>query len=171
LDVRSLKIANGSAIELTNATVSKSLRDHLRQTACARFSTVLGNGADAYHESHINIDLMQRANNHRICQWNILDPAAPKSPMAENTSAPTQTNELSVPQPRLTIEIGTSNLARQRTIQNPEEKAIGFGRSNTKGIAGFPSGASFKVGSDVPYARIQRFFLRQTSILEEKPEG
>ena len=38
----------------------------------------------------------------------------------------------------------------------------GFGLSDTKGIAGFPSGASFKVGSDVPYARIQRFFLRQT---------
>ncbi len=38
----------------------------------------------------------------------------------------------------------------------------GFGLSNTEGIAGFPSGASFKVGSDVPYARIQRFFLRQT---------
>ncbi len=38
----------------------------------------------------------------------------------------------------------------------------GFGLSNTKGIAGFPSGASFKVGSAVPYARIQRFFLRQT---------
>ena len=33
----------------------------------------------------------------------------------------------------------------------------GFGLSDTKGIAGFPSGASFKVGSDVPYARIQRF--------------
>ena len=38
----------------------------------------------------------------------------------------------------------------------------GFGLSDTKGIAGFPSGASFKVGSDVPYARIQRFFVRQT---------
>ena len=38
----------------------------------------------------------------------------------------------------------------------------GFGLSNTEGIAGFPSGASFKVGSGVPYARIQRAFIRQT---------
>jgi hypothetical protein len=30
----------------------------------------------------------------------------------------------------------------------------GFGLSNTEGIAGFPSGASFKVGSAVPYARL-----------------
>jgi len=46
----------------------------------------------------------------------------------------------------------------------------GFGLSNTKGIAGLPSGASFKVGSDVPYARIQRFFLRQTIDLGGKSQ-
>jgi hypothetical protein len=74
LDVSLLKLANGTVIELTNATVSKPLREQLRQTACARFSTVLGNGADAYHENHVHIDLMQRTNNYKICQWNILDP-------------------------------------------------------------------------------------------------
>jgi high affinity Mn2+ porin len=42
------------------------------------------------------------------------------------------------------------------------ESNQGYGLSNTEGIAGFPSGASFKVGSNVPYARIQRFLLRQT---------
>ncbi len=46
----------------------------------------------------------------------------------------------------------------------------GFGLGDTKGIAGFPSGASFKVGSAVPYARIQRFFLRQTIDLGGKTE-
>jgi Carbohydrate-selective porin, OprB family len=46
----------------------------------------------------------------------------------------------------------------------------GFGLSNTKGIAGFPSGASFKVGSDVPYASVQRFFLRQTIDLGGKSQ-
>jgi len=29
------------------------------------------------------------------------------------------------------------------------------------GIAGFPTGTAFKVGSDLPYARIQRYFIRQ----------
>lgn len=38
----------------------------------------------------------------------------------------------------------------------------GFGLSNTEGIAGFSSGAAFKVGASVPYARIQRAFVRQT---------
>jgi hypothetical protein len=45
LDVREFKLANGSAIELNDANVAKSLREKLRQSACARFSTVLGNGA------------------------------------------------------------------------------------------------------------------------------
>ncbi len=73
LDVRSLKLANGTVVELTSATVSKPLREQLRQTTCARFATVLGNGADAYHESLVHIDLMQRSNNYKICQWNVLD--------------------------------------------------------------------------------------------------
>ncbi len=38
----------------------------------------------------------------------------------------------------------------------------GFGIGNTEGIAGYPSGASFKVGSGVPYSRVQRFLIRQT---------
>jgi hypothetical protein len=68
LDVRSLKLANGAIVELTNASVSKALREQLRETTCTRFSTVLGNGADAYHESHVHIDQMQRSNNYKICQ-------------------------------------------------------------------------------------------------------
>lgn len=38
----------------------------------------------------------------------------------------------------------------------------GFGLSNTFGIAAFPSGEAYKVGSAVPYFRLQRLFLRQT---------
>ncbi|HWX84121.1 MAG TPA: carbohydrate porin [Xanthobacteraceae bacterium] len=38
----------------------------------------------------------------------------------------------------------------------------GFGIGNTEGIAGYPSGASFKVGASVPYTRVQRAFMRQT---------
>ena len=107
LDIRSLKLANGTVIELTNATVSKQLREQLRQTACTRFSTVLGNGADAYHESHVHIDLMQRSNNYKICQWNVLDATetaalAGKKVAAMATPTPAaivQSSEVSVPRP------------------------------------------------------------------------
>jgi high affinity Mn2+ porin len=44
---------------------------------------------------------------------------------------------------------------------NPEIDQ-GFGFANTHGSAGFPSGESYKLGADYPYARVQRYFVRQT---------
>lgn len=44
---------------------------------------------------------------------------------------------------------------------NPEIDQ-GFGLSSTLGVAGFPSGEAYKVGSTTPYARIPRAFFRQT---------
>ena len=38
----------------------------------------------------------------------------------------------------------------------------GFGLSDTLGAAGFPSGEAYKVGKKLPYAKLQRWFLRQT---------
>jgi high affinity Mn2+ porin len=38
----------------------------------------------------------------------------------------------------------------------------GFGFADTHGVAGFPSGESYKLGSSYPYFRMQRGFLRQT---------
>jgi len=38
----------------------------------------------------------------------------------------------------------------------------GFGFANTHGAAGFPSGEAYKIGLSHPYARLQRYFLRQT---------
>lgn len=37
----------------------------------------------------------------------------------------------------------------------------GFGLSGTQGIAAFPSGEAYKIGSSTPYFRLQRLFLRQ----------
>jgi high affinity Mn2+ porin len=38
----------------------------------------------------------------------------------------------------------------------------GHGLADTHGIAGFPSGEAYKLGMDDPYARVQRYFIRQT---------
>jgi hypothetical protein len=50
------------------------LRERVRQSACARFMTVLGPGSDGYHEEHIHVDLAERKTDYRICQWDIRDP-------------------------------------------------------------------------------------------------
>ena len=44
---------------------------------------------------------------------------------------------------------------------NPEIDQ-GFGLSATLGLAGFPSAEAYKLGSDDPYARVPRYFIRQT---------
>jgi hypothetical protein len=72
LDVRAFKFANGAPIELTDANVAKSLREKLRQCLCSFFDRT-GNGADAYHDSHVHLDLIVRSNNYRICQSDVLD--------------------------------------------------------------------------------------------------
>ena len=50
-------------------------------SACTRFPTVLGPGSDWYHEDHIHLDLMERRNNYRICQWNVWDPLPQVAPL------------------------------------------------------------------------------------------
>jgi hypothetical protein len=132
LDVRSLKLANGAIVELTNASVSKALREQLRETTCARFSTVLGNGADAYHESHVHLDLMQRSNNYKICQWNILDTTeiaalAAKKAAAVAMPIPTaivQSNGVPVPRPRPPINTDAATLPRETMLRGPRERMM-----------------------------------------------
>jgi hypothetical protein len=81
LDVRALKLANGQSISLTDSTASRELRERVLHSVCARFTTVLGPGSDGYHEDHIHLDLMERHNNYKICQWNVWDPLPKIAPM------------------------------------------------------------------------------------------
>ena len=121
LDVRSFTFANGVVVELTSASVTKSLREKLRDSACARFTTVLGNGADAYHEGHVHIDLMDRTNNYKICQWEVLDPAETAALAARKAAAAaaripavmTAVSDIPLPRPRPVIDILAANLPQQ----------------------------------------------------------
>jgi high affinity Mn2+ porin len=52
---------------------------------------------------------------------------------------------------------------------NPEIDQ-GFGLDNTLGLAGFSSGAAYKVGKNQPYLRLPRLFVRQTLDLDDTRE-
>ena len=124
LDVRAFKLTNSAAIELTDASVAKSLRETLRQSACSRFSTVLGNGADAYHDSHIHLDLLERSNHYRICQWDVLDVAETAALAAKKAAAATASNpavvdvsDIPLPRPRPVV---LSDRPRNRSIRSRE---------------------------------------------------
>jgi hypothetical protein len=93
VDLRGFTLTNGGVVSLTDPKVSRPAREHLRETACARFTTVLGPGSDGYHESHIHLDLIERHSGYRICQWDVRDPsmvAAVPFPPERPAAAPTR---------------------------------------------------------------------------------
>lgn len=81
LDVRAFRLANGQSINLTDRTVTRDVRERVLHSVCSRFTTVLGPGSDWYHEDHIHLDIMQRRNDYRICQWNVWDPLPQVAPL------------------------------------------------------------------------------------------
>jgi hypothetical protein len=81
LDVRAIKLANGQSIELTDRSVPREVRESVLHAVCTRFTTVLGPGSDGYHENHIHLDLAERHNNYRICQWNVWDSLPQVAPL------------------------------------------------------------------------------------------
>jgi hypothetical protein len=96
LDVRSLDLANGTKLALTDRTLSREIREKVLWSVCTRFTTVLGPGSDWYHEDHIHLDLAQRRNNYKLCQWNVYDPmpeTAPLLPAARPGDAPPRAKE------------------------------------------------------------------------------
>lgn len=94
LDVHDFKLADGRVIGLTDVKVDKDWREAIRASACARFSTVLGPGSDGSHEEHIHLDLAERHNNYKICEWDVRTPiieAEPSTPSGEDKASQPET--------------------------------------------------------------------------------
>jgi hypothetical protein len=77
IDIRALQLADGRRLELTDPAVDKTLRVALRDSACHRFTTVLGPGADVFHSGHVHLDIEQRRAGYRICEWDVREPPPP----------------------------------------------------------------------------------------------
>lgn len=69
LDIRALHFADGRAAVIQHAAGPRDFFDKMRKSACDRFMTVLGPGSDKPHETHLHVDLAERHNNYKICQW------------------------------------------------------------------------------------------------------
>ena len=74
VDIERIKLANGEIIDVKDAlsigSTFRPLLAVLRASACEYFTTVLGPGANAAHESHFHFDLARRGKqgNHKMCQ-------------------------------------------------------------------------------------------------------
>jgi hypothetical protein len=71
LDIFGVQWVRGEALAFTDPAMDLALATNLRASLCDRFSTVLGPGADGFHESHIHIDLEQRSNGAKLCEWDL----------------------------------------------------------------------------------------------------
>jgi len=69
-----------------------------------------------------------------------------------------------------TLYLGARLWSGAEVWLNPEIDQ-GFGLDNTLGVAGFPSGEAYKVGSNQPYLRMPRLFVRQTFDLDDLQEA
>jgi hypothetical protein len=102
LDVRSLRLANGRLVGLTDPDMARGFRESMRRSACARFSTVLGPGSDGYHENHVHVDLRERPRGRfTMCQWDVRDP----EPAVAAAEVP-PTVPLPPPRPKLEARAG-----------------------------------------------------------------
>jgi hypothetical protein len=84
-DVHVFRTAHGKLFVIapsnTDSADVKTFRAQLKKTACERFSTVLGPGADAFHGQHLHVDLEVRRHGTHLCQWGADWPApTPNAP-------------------------------------------------------------------------------------------
>jgi hypothetical protein len=111
LDVHAFRLGNGKTIVLADPNAPKDFRDAVRDSACARFSTVLGPGSDAEHAEHIHVDLEPRRNNYKICEWDVREPVVeaeakteaktePKTEPKTEAKAAIPPDEVPLPRPR-----------------------------------------------------------------------
>jgi len=91
IDVRLFKLADGRSLTLTDVNVDKAWRETIKASVCARFSTVLGPGSDGNHEEHIHLDLAERRNNYKLCEWDVRVPPPPAVAQTEDTPPPAET--------------------------------------------------------------------------------
>lgn len=113
VDVRSFTLADSKVMFLTDMHAPKDLRIGLREAACARFTTVLGPGSDGYHEEHIHLDLAERNNNYRICQWDVREPPPPPPPKEEEALIAGELADKPTPNP-LMPRVGGQGAARRK---------------------------------------------------------
>jgi hypothetical protein len=83
IDIRDFALADGRQFGLTDIHADKDWREAIRASACARFATVLGPGSDGYHEEHIHLDLAERRNNYKVCEWDVRSPPPPEAKAQE----------------------------------------------------------------------------------------
>lgn len=87
LDIASFRFADGREIKVEQGWKGRPEEQGflraVHASACERFSTVLGPGADVFHYNHIHVDLARRASGRNVCQPAPINMAPPAPRMPE----------------------------------------------------------------------------------------
>ncbi|WP_165933795.1 extensin family protein [Aquabacter spiritensis] len=76
-DTYGFVLADKRVFDVKGQKMPTAFEAALKESACARFTTVLGPGSDGYHEDHVHVDLAVRRLDIRLCKWRIKLPEAP----------------------------------------------------------------------------------------------
>jgi len=87
IDLRGFVLADKKTLTLTDVFASKDLRTVFHDTACRRFTTVLGPG-EPYHDEHIHLDVIERRGGYRICSWAVREPPTTVAKGTPDAAAP-----------------------------------------------------------------------------------
>jgi hypothetical protein len=143
IDVHGFKLADGRLIDLTDRTQPRDFRETVLHSACTRFPTVLGPDSDWHHEDHIHIDLIERRNNYRICQWDVLDPMPKVAPLIPEVrpddAPPREVADTAAPAGKAKDQVGanandakTDDAKGNDTSRSASDKADGDNVDNNK---------------------------------------
>ena len=71
IDIAGFSLSDGTTITIAprqkDATLQGAFERAIMATACLFFTTVLGPGSDAAHETHLHLDVLQRKGGYRYC--------------------------------------------------------------------------------------------------------
>lgn len=72
VDIMGFAFSDGAAIAVSpkegDGDAAEAFQKAAGSGACLYFTTVLGPGADAYHDDHLHLDIIERTNGYRLCQ-------------------------------------------------------------------------------------------------------
>jgi len=83
---------------------------------------VLGPGSDGYHEEHIHLDLAERRNGYKLCEWELREPPPVQAQTESGASSDDASAQAEQPQEPSTAEVPlprprplAANLTNSRT--------------------------------------------------------
>lgn len=78
MDVGGFVLSDGRSISVSPRGMPNAFALAMKESACRRFTTVLGPGSDGYHEDHIHVDLAKRRNGFKLCRWRLPGSTTPE---------------------------------------------------------------------------------------------